>query len=393
MKQLIFVLAILTLSLDVRAACTGSNFSINSNNGRIAATFQTSDYPAALIVDTPVKLTIGNTELETKVTAVQPTSFVPPTTIVTLEGPSDVDFENGSFEAELATDAAQLSYEEGNETKTVDLCLVGQFNTMSSHLSVGPAVAEDDQETEAGDEDNDAPSAWRLQYQRSYRRFRAFGRDDDTTKIPSERRGMQEFSVSIDTTDEKDEGFVDDNRVMGGYFLPRRSFGAALNRVRVGVAGEHARALHGGAHNSDLKVSLEGGIPFLRAANIATPQPRLGLPLQFRVSAGRRWQNVEDAKGDGNLGEVSFLYHAYLLAQYRIDVEHRTIFNDISNRPASTPRTQHSWKASVYFMGDDESGFSAVASYENGHSGPVFTQLRQFFVGVGLKDALTRIGQ
>jgi hypothetical protein len=62
------------------------------------------------------------------------------------------------------------------------------------------------------------------------------------------------------------------------------------------------------------------------------------------------------------------------------------VFNDVSDRPASTPRTQHSYKAQVSYKADPLSMFSAVASYENGHSGPVFTKLRQYFVGVGIQQ-------
>ena len=136
---------------------------------------------------------------------------------------------------------------------------------------------------------------------------------------------------------------------------------------------------------------IDTGVPLVQSITIFSKQRFLAPPLHLRLSAGQRWQNVDNVKSSGPVAEVALVYHAYAFDDYRLDLEYQTLFNDVENRPASTPRTQHSWKAAILYAPDVDSPFSAVASFENGHSGPVFTGIKQFFVGVGIKNLFSRL--
>jgi hypothetical protein len=71
---------------------------------------------------------------------------------------------------------------------------------------------------------------------------------------------------------------------------------------------------------------------------------------------------------------------------YRIDLEQKTIVNSGVKPTPDSPRTARNFKASILYSASLTSKFVAVASFENGHSGPVFTKLRQYFLGVGLQN-------
>ena len=199
---------------------------------------------------------------------------------------------------------------------------------------------------------------------------------------------QEEISVSIDTTDRAAKGtqFVDDNRLIAAVRSPEKTFGTVLNRVRIGLEGQFAKAIHTEDRNTDLTIVVDGWLPFFQALNILSQTRTRTLPLSFRLSGGRRSQNVSGVRSNGNLADGTLTYHLYLLNHYAVDLSAETVFNDASNRPASTPRTQHSYKAAIFYKADPLSMFSAVASYENGHSGPVFTKLRQYFVGIGIQQ-------
>jgi hypothetical protein len=388
MRQTIIALALFITASIIRADCTGPNLSVNAADGSLSASFDKN--PPALNAGDQVSLAIGDTVLETKVVS---SSTLGSITIIALEKPADAKFQNGTLivDTGLTTDEAQLNFKDASgDDQSVKLCLVGFFSTRKHSVAIGPTMAqnEDDSGTSGDNGDDTRPSAIRLQYETSFRRFVQTSR---TGKIPSMRLLQQEFAVSIDTTDEEGKDFIDDNRVMAGIYTPRMTVGNAINRIRFGLAGQHAREFHGDNNNSDITLALDGWIPLFQAVNIGSRNRRLASPLRFYLSAGKRWQDVDDVSSDGDVAEGSLLYHLYLLNDYRLDLEYKTIFNDVDNRPASTPRTQHTWKATVLFMGTEDSRFNVVASYEDGHSGPVFSKLRQFFVGIGLKNGLGSI--
>lgn len=397
MRRTIIALALVLFTSTIRAECSGPNLAVNAADQTLAATFDAKDVPPVKMGD-KVSVAVGTTVLDTEVIDVRDALG---DKIVDLKKPTAAEVQGGTFvfDTELTTDQAQFNYKDSNgEDKSVALCLIGHFNTRFDSMAIGPTMAQDEEADSdaSGGTDDDAdgeetrPSAIRLQYGTSFRRFSEV-LDGNPTKIPSMRLIQQEFAVSIDTTDQEGEGFIDDNKIMAGVFSPRITLGNAINRVRLGVVGQHARAFHSDDNNSDIKLSIDGWLPLFQAANIASTKRRLALPLQFRISAGKRWQDVDELSSNGDVAEWSLLYHLYLFDDYRLDLEHKTVFNDVDNRPVSTPRTQHSWKATVLFMGDEDSRFNVVASFEDGHSGPVFTELRQFFIGVGFKNGLGSI--
>lgn len=392
-RSLLF--ALLLTARFVAGECTGPTLEVKITDQRLAASFVPNTSAPDLKIDQAVTITIGTTVLHTKVMRIKDIGLEK---TISLEKPTDAKFENGTlaFAGGLDTDKATLGFTDSNgDDKSVDLCLVGQFNSSSESSHIGIAEPSDDSKNNptsmspgatAEAEANDKPRAVRFQYDRTMRRFFSASKDQSSNNrlIPEMRNTEQEFAVKLDTTDKKGKGFVDDNRLSAALFEPRKSFGDLLNRVRYGARVEHARALHGGDHNSDVKLAVEGGVPLLRAIGA------LAEPLQFRLEGGRRWQNVDGVRSDGNVAELALLYHLYVVG-YRIDLHYGTLLNDVSHRPASTPRTQHTWKADLFMFDSDQSMFNAVASYENGHSGPVFTQLKQYFVGIGIKNLLSGI--
>lgn len=377
MRLYICTLCMFLAAVILRGDCTGPQFGINAETQKVGVTF--GEKAPALKKGDVVTIAIGSTTLQTKVQSV----FALPDDItkIDLGTPFGADFEGKTLivGSELATDQATMTYTDSSGKKTdVDVCLTGQISRRSESMHLGPAVAEKDEEGT-----DTRPGALRLQYARSFLRFRPVRE----AGIPSMRNMQQELSVSLDTTDQKGKGFVDDNRLLAGVFSPRMTFANNnLNRVRVGAIGQTARTIHGGDHNADLTLSIDGWLPFFQAVTLLSDSTFRASPLRFTISAGRRWQNVSNVRSQGNVADGSILYHAYLLNNYRLDLEYKTLLNDVSDRPAATPRTQHTWKVSVNYSGSAASRFSGVASFESGHSGPVFTKLKQYFLGIGMQN-------
>jgi hypothetical protein len=383
------------------ADCQGPTLDVNVADQTLGVTFQTVAAPP-LEVGQDVTVTIGSTVLHTSVARKHVDDLLG--TVFALKRPAEAKFEGGMLviNGALNTNEARMSFtDKAGTTQSVTLCVAGDFASFTSqsfHVGLTQATEARSSSAPAATPaamartlaDNapaaDKPSAVRVQYGRSFRRFVPHG--NDTTKIPEARNAEEVFDVSVDTTDKKDKAFVDDNRISGAYFMPRMTFGKTVNRLHAGIRGEHARAVHGGDHNSDVTLALEGGLPMFQALTLSGPA-FAAEPLQFRLGGGHRWQNVSTVQSSGPVAEGSLLYHVYPSANYRIDLEYATLFNGVSHRAATTPRTQHSWKASVFMFGDSK--FSGVASYENGHSGPVFTNLKQYFVGVGLANFLSTV--
>ena len=109
--------------------------------------------------------------------------------------------------------------------------------------------------------------------------------------------------------------------------------------------------------------------------------------MGFGAATARRGRSIEEKKSGAALAEGEVTYRFYLLDHHAVDLSAHVLYMDDSEMPpempSETPRTQHAYKAQVWYKQDALSRFSVVASFENGHSGPVFTRLRQFFLGVG----------
>ena len=358
-------------------AATQPRFELHAATQNPTITFPAGTMPATITNGAAVKLVIGGgTPIDATVSDVTTNAFIGGS-IVTLTPAQSL---NGPIQGTNASGltAATITLQPPSGS-AVTLCGLTPLN-YSFH--VGPTVS-------TGSLPSGAPDpAGAMRFQVSRGVLRLVQISSDTSLIPAARNIQEELSISIDTTDRKTTGtqFVDDNRVIGALRSPEKTFGLVLNRARVGLEGQFAKAIHSDDRNTDLTIVVDGWLPIFQAFNLLSKTKTRTLPLSFRVSAGRRSQNVSKVRSTGNVADVALTYHLYLLENYAVDFIAKGVFDDVSKRPAATPRTQHSYKASITYKADPLSKFSAVASYENGHSGPVFTKLRQYFVGIGLQQ-------
>lgn len=378
-RALLSLLTILVaaIALGDDCAATKPRFELNAATQDPTITFPKDTMPSTIATGAAVKLVFGGgTPIDATVTDVTTNTLIGGS-IVTLHAAQPL---NGPIEG---TDASGLT----SATVTLlpatgsAIALCG-LTPLNYSFHVGPTVSTNASSTGTGD------PAGVMRFKLSRGMLRLIEVSPDASLIPAARNLQEELSVSIDTTDRKGKGtqFVDDNRLIAAIRSPEKTLGTVLNRVRLGLEGQFAKAIHTEDRNTDVTVVIDGWMPFFQAVNLLSQSRTRTLPLSFRLSAGRRSQNVSGVKSNGNLADGTLTYHLYLLDHYAVDLSAETVFNDVSNRPASTPRTQHSYKAAIFYKADPLSKFSAVASFENGHSGPVFTKLRQYFVGIGIQQ-------
>lgn len=372
----LFALLVAAIAFGEDCAANQPRFELNAATQDPTITFPKDTMPSSITTGATVKLVLGGgAPIDATVTDVTTNALIGGS-IVTLHSsqPFNVPIQ-GADASGLTSATVTLLPPTGN---TIALCGLTPLN-YSFHI--GPTVA-----TDSSTAGTDPAGVMRFQF--SHGVLHLVEINSDPALIPAARNLQEELSVSVDTTDRKGTGtqFVDDNRLIAAIRSPEKTFGTVLNRVRIGLEGQFARAIHTEDRNTDVTIVVDGWMPFFQAVNILSQTRTRTLPLSFRLSAGRRSQNVTGVKSNGNLADGSLTYHLYLLDHYAVDLSAETVFNDVSNRPASTPRTQHSYKAAIFYKADPLSKFSAVASYENGHSGPVFTSLRQYFVGIGIQQ-------
>jgi len=373
----ILVLSIAGIALGDDCSATTPRFELHAATQNPTVTFPKDTMPASITTGATVKLIIGGgSAIDATVTDVTTNAFIGGS-IVTLKASQPL---NGPIEGVNASGLTAATVSLLPPTgDPINLCGLTPLN-YSFHI--GPTVSTEPSSTGSGN----PAGAVRFQFSRGMLRLVEISKD--ATLIPAERSLQEELSVFIDTTDQQVAGtpFVDDNRLTAAIRSPEKTFGKVLNRVRIGLEGQFARAIHTEDRDTDATIVVDGWLPFFQALNVLTQSRTRTLPLSFRISAGYRSQNVSGVKSDGYVADGVVSYHLYLFDHYAVDLSEETVFNDVSDRPASTPRTQHSYKAQVSYKADPLSMFSAVASYENGHSGPVFTKLRQYFVGVGIQQ-------
>lgn len=386
-RQLLFAFFLFaTVPLAVRAQdCTGKpRFSIDAANAKNASIAfpKTVAVPAAVTEGSQVTLSIGGKTYRATVGKIF--AFVPDVTTVplTLIEPIENDPSSGFTSGDVSLIPASGA--------AIDVCSVTPLNY---EMMIGPTVTPVNSDTSSTGDPN---GAIRFQFQKAF--VRTVEVNHDPTLIPSMRNAQEELSLSIDTTDRQatsDKKFVDDNHVTGALRSPAYTFGPRLthglpffNRVRTGLEGQFARAVHGENRNRDITVVVNGWLPFFQSINLLSAGREVTLPLAFRISAGHRHQDVDGTESGGRVADASLTYHFYVLDHYVVDLTAKTLLNDVTDRPASTSRTQHSYKAQVSYKKDMASQFAVVATFEDGHSGPVFTKLRQFFLGVGFQQVL-----
>jgi hypothetical protein len=358
---------------------TTPRFELQAATQNPTITFPPNTMPASITKGAAVKLVMGGASIDATVTDITPNAFIGGS-IVTFQTAQPMSGLEGTDASGLTSAALSLVPPTG---AAIDLCGLTPLN-YSFH--VGPTVSF------GGNSSPTADPAGAMRFQLSRGLLRMVPVSSNKALIPAARNLQEELSVSIDTTDRVAKGaqFVDDNRLTAAIRSPEKTFGMVLNRVRAGLQGDFAKAIHSEDRNTDLTITIDGWAPFFQALNLLSQTRTRTLPLSFRFSGGRRSQNVSGVRSTGNLADGAITYHLYFLNNYAFDLSAETVFDGVKKPTPTTPRTQHSYKAAVSYKSDPLSKFSAVATYENGHSGPVFTKLRQFFVGVGIQQLFAK---
>ena len=360
--------------------CAILSFSAATNIATIEFANCTTPAPTVALKSEAI-VRIGDSQIPSTVIDVATADFGPVTSsLITLQPTTAAGTRNfqPADGPEYSGNTASVTF----GTTEIPLVLATPVSYTEHTAHVGQASANNAVATTTDGGQADA-SAFRFQYDGAYVVFPPAG---NAAKKWWDRGVQQEYQLSIDTTNQKSAAFTDDNQASAGVYLPRFTLGSFLNRARFGAQGVYSRALHSASSTFDGKLMFEGWLPFFQVQTLFSKNRFAAPPLSFSVGYGYRDQKAEGTGGSqGSVFDGTVAYHLYLLDQYRVDFEYRTVVNDVSDRPPTTPRTQHTWKASVLMSPKPGSAFSAVVSFENGHSGPVFTELRQYFVGIGLE--------
>ena len=278
-------------------------------------------------------------------------------------------------------------------TTTTNLTLINALNQFAQTLSVGPVTAGDQQGNGETTASNSASQAFQLQYKATYVKEPPFV---PTPNLPFLARLERSLRLSIDTTDQE-QGFIDDNNLDGGLFLPRLSAGNFLAQGKIGAEVQYARAIHTSDANLDAVATVQGLIPAVQSLNLFSETTRRGSPLALSFSYGLRRSShsataAADATTDnGTVFTGTALYHIFAGDQYQVDLSATTTWNNVDNLPAGTSRTQHNFKAQIWYAPNAASPFKVTTSFSNGSFGPVLTRLRQYFVGVALAGVSSRV--
>jgi hypothetical protein len=231
--------------------------------------------------------------------------------------------------------------------------------------------------------DTTAPAntnAIRLQYSADYARTGLLG--DPNTFLGNTQTLA---TVSIDTTDQDDPGLIDNNRATLGARWSIPPAGNLLKQGKLGIEGRGSKAFHQNVHDLDAAVTFAGWVPLLKTLNLFNDEGEfISTPLSFQVSYGYRSRNQAGETFHGKVFEASALYHIFAANQYKLDLGATWTVNDLTNRPATTPRTQRMYKATVSYLADPAKGFSVLTTIENGSAGVMLTKVRQYFVGLAI---------
>jgi hypothetical protein len=324
--------------------------------------------PPTFTAGDPVTLIIGAAKCTGTVTKYDP-PFPPISAAVTFSVPAAC-----SPTSTYAATAASLV---ANGT-TTDLKLINALSQFAQTLSIGPVTAGDQQGN--GSSASSTSQAYQLQYDMTFIKVPPFV---PTPNLPFFARLERQASVSINTTDQE-QGFIDDNSVSGALFWPRLFAGSILAQGKLGGQVQYARAIHTRDSDLDATVTMEGLVPAVQSLNLMSDTTRRGSPLALSLSYGLRRKHAGTTDDNGRMFSGTALYHLFAGDQYQIDLSATTTWNDVDNLPAGTSRTQHNFKAQIWYAPNASSPFKVTTSFSNGSFGPVLTKLRQYFVGVAL---------
>ena len=229
------------------------------------------------------------------------------------------------------------------------------------------------------DEDDDATSgAIRLRYAGQYGRGGIFGTGDTG-------RFQTTADLLIDTTDQSDPDFIDNNRLAVGVRATGLKFGRLWMHGTAGLEARVEKGFHSDVQNVDVAAKVTGWIPVLRSFTLF---PRKGEfiapPLSVTASYGYRNRDQGDTQGNGRVFEATGLYHLFFFDQYELDLSATLTVNDLDDMPAGTPRTQRMYKATMSYLQDPASGFKVLTSFESGSFGVMLKDVRQYFIGVAI---------
>jgi hypothetical protein len=253
------------------------------------------------------------------------------------------------------------------------------LNQTSYNWSIGPAKAPS---TDPNNPTTDATNLNAVRFQGSgkYARGGLFGR-----KAATRQRMQSTASISIDTTDTDSTAFADTNRAAAGVQFTNLNAGRLWAHGSAGIELQQDRAFHSDSHDFNGMLKVTGWVPLIRSFTLFSTQGKfIAAPLSFTASYGYSKQHAESASYAGRKFEGTALYHLFLFDDYQVSFSGTWTVNDLSNRPATIPRTQKMYKVSIAYLQENKRGFYGVASFEDGSAGVILKDVRQYFIGVGL---------
>jgi hypothetical protein len=321
-------------------------------------------------------LTVGGVQYVAVIDAFHgPTPISPsPQVVFTLKLPEGA---KDPLDVYYTTTSATLSYPVSGQTKTWTLTLGEPLNVRANSFHIGRADATGQQNANLPA----IPPAYRLQVASTISYQPPLGGAGNSNAFFS--KVERNFALKIDTTDKK-TGYVDDNSVTAGAFLPAVTLPAVLAQGKIGAQASYDRPLHSNDHDASATATASGLISTIQALNLFSTRRKLASPLSLTISAGYKSKRMTGNDYRGAVYSGTAFYHLYLMDSYRIDLTATTTYNDLNNLPAGTPKTQHAFTAAVFYQPSPTAPFSAVASFQNGSFGAVLTKLKQYFIGVSV---------
>lgn len=242
--------------------------------------------------------------------------------------------------------------------------------------SLGPAT----KSTSTSSTDS-AEGAFRFTYEGEYARPGFFGRGTSDAKFQTLA------TLSLDTTNSDDQGYIDNNRFTLGVRSVELPLSDLLAQAHLGIEGRVTRSVHQPAQDNDLAVTFSTWIPSLPSRTILSRSPAfISPPLAISLSYGYRSKDVPGAKSvSGRSGEATATYFLYGFDKYQMTLSGKWTLNDMSDRPSTIPRTQRLYKVAIAYLANPAKGFEVQTSFESGSIGPLATKVRQYAIAIAAK--------
>jgi hypothetical protein len=252
-------------------------------------------------------------------------------------------------------------------------------NYVRYQWAAGPAKAPNKDPANPATSSKDLNSI-RFQGSGTYARGGVFG------KLTAKEFRLQSIAtIDIDSTDSDTPEFTDTNRAAAGVHFTNLSAGRFWMHGNGGVEGRFDQGFHSGVRNADVVLSVSGWAPFLRSHTLfSTKGEFIAAPLSFTASYGYRNRRQAGTSASGRVFEGTVLYHLFLFDDYQVSLSGKWTVNDMSDRALAVPRTQKLFKAKIAYLLNNQTGFKAVASFEDGSAGAMLKDVRNYFIGVAL---------